>query len=477
LAIDYSLFMVSRYREEAAESGFGVEALQRTLASAGRTILFSALTVSAALASLTVFPQLFLRSMGLAGALVALVAAVLALVVLPTVLALLGRRVNAGAPKRLRRAADREARVMESGFWYRLSQLVAARPKTIAVLSGALLIAAGAPFASIKFLPADAATLPTQASAYRVNDALQRDFARGRISPIEVVAGTPAGNPALESLIERISHLPGVASVSAPQPAGSDFSLVDVASASATYGSASRRLVASIRDLKAPFYVGVAGDTAGFVDLEHSLSRHLPIVLALIVLATIVALFAMTGSVVLAVKAVVMNALSLSAVFGILVLIFQRGHLEGLLSYRGTGALDSTQPILLFAMGFGLATDYAVFLLARIKEVHDRGLRSSQAVAVGLERTGRIVTAAALLFSVAIGAFVTSKLVFIKELGLGVALAVLIDASLIRGLLVPSLMEILGDWNWWAPAALRRLWPSRELESIAVPEPLPRSAE
>jgi RND superfamily putative drug exporter len=212
-----------------------------------------------------------------------------------------------------------------------------------------------------------------------------------------------------------------------------------------------------VRSLRTPLYLGVAGDTAGFVDLEHSLGTHLPIVLALVIASTLVVLFLMTGSIVLGATATLMNALSLSAVFGILVLIFQHGSLQGLLSYRSTGALDSTQPILLFAIGFGLATDYGVFLLSRIKEAHDSGIPNDRAVALGLERTGRIVTAAALLFAVAVGAFVTSKLVFIKELGLGTALAVLIDASIIRGLLVPSLMKLFGDWNWWAPSALRRL--------------------
>jgi RND superfamily putative drug exporter len=202
--------------------------------------------------------------------------------------------------------------------------------------------------------------------------------------------------------------------------------------------------------------VGVAGETAAFVDLEHSLGAHLPLALLLVVASTLLVLFLMTRSLVLGVKAVLMNALSLSAVYGILVLIFQHGNLEGPLAFRGTGALDATQPILLFAISFGLATDYGVFLLSRIKEAHDGGVPNDRAVSIGLERTGRIVTAAALLFAVAVAAFATSKLVFIKELGVGTALAVLIDATVIRALLVPSLMAILGEWNWWAPRPLRR---------------------
>ena len=468
LAIDYSLFMVSRYREEAARSGFGVDALRRTLATSGRTILFSSLTVAAALASLMIFPQNFLFSMGLAGAVVALVAATLALVVLPATLAMLGPRVNALAPNWLQRAADRDARPAEAGFWYRLSRFVIARPGRIALLTATALIALGVPFASIKFLPADAGDLPASASAYRVDAALRSVFPPGRTAPLEVVVGAPAGSRQATTLAARIRSLPNVSAVAPAQPAGRTLSLIDVAPSTPTYDAGSRQLVHDVRSLRTPFYLGVAGDTAGYVDLEHSLGTHLPLVLALIVASTLVVLFLMTGSLVLGVKAVLMNALSLSAVFGILVLIFQHGNLQGLLSYRSTGALDATQPILLFAIAFGLATDYGVFLISRIKEAHDGGEPDNHAVAIGLERTGRIVTAAALLFSVAIGAFVTSDLVFIKELGLGIALAVLIDAFVIRGLLVPALMALLGKWNWWAPGPLRRIY---ERSSSAAPEP------
>ncbi|MBO9522107.1 MAG: MMPL family transporter [Nocardioidaceae bacterium] len=467
LAIDYSLFMVSRYREEAARTGFGVEALGRTLATSGRAIVFSSLTVGAALASLTVFPQRFLYSMGLAGAIVALVAAVLALVVLPALLAVLGPRVNALAPAWLQRAADRDARPAESGFWYRLSRFVVARPGRIALASAVALVALGAPFASIRFLPADAGVLPSSASAHQVDTALRTEFPPGRTSPLHVVIGAPAGSPEVASLVSRLRSVPNVAAVAPARPAGPALSLVDVAPARSTYGAASRQLVHDVRDLEAPVSVEVAGDTAHWVDLRHSLGTHLPWVLLLVVASTILALFLMTGSLVLGIKAVLMNALSLSAVFGVLVLVFQDGRLEGLLSYRSTGALDATQPILLFAMAFGLATDYAVFLLSRIKEAYDGGATNETAVALGLERTGRIVTAAALLFAVAIGAFATSQIAFIKELGLGTALAVLIDASVVRGLLVPSLMQLLGRWNWWAPGILRRVRGSR----LLVPEP------
>jgi RND superfamily putative drug exporter len=255
----------------------------------------------------------------------------------------------------------------------------------------------------------------------------------------------------------QIRELSDVSAVAPAQPAGPTNSLLAVAPAQAPLTGATKQLVRDIRAINAPVYVGVAGQTAAYLDLEHSLGAHLPAVLAVIVGATLIILFLFTGSVVLPVKAVLMNFLNLSAVLGILVLIFQDGNLQGLLSFTSQRALDATQPIFLAAVAFGLATDYGVFLLSRIKEARDHGASDSEAIAVGLERTGRIITAAAVLFAVAIGAFAASKLVFIKELGVGTALAVLIDASIIRALLVPSLMALLGAWNWWAPKPLRRL--------------------
>jgi uncharacterized membrane protein YdfJ with MMPL/SSD domain len=479
LAIDYSLFMVSRYREEAVMSGFGLQTLRRTLETAGRTILFSSLTVAAAVASLAIFPQRFLYSMGIAGALVALVAATLALVVLPALLTVLGPRVNALAPRWLQRAADRDARPAQSGAWHRLSRYVMRRPGRVAVLSAAFLIALGIPFTGIKFVSVTASVLPHSASARQVDDTLTRDFPPNRTSPVEVVVGAPAKSPQVRAVAAQITRLPDVSAVSSAQPAGPNNSLLAVASVQRASSGATKQLVRDIRAIQAPVYIGVAGQTAAFLDLEHSLGAHLPAVLAVIVAATLIVLFLFTGSVVLPLKAVLMSMLSLSAVLGILVLIFQDGRLQGLLSYTSQGALDATQPIFLAAVAFGLATDYGVFLLSRIKEARDSGVSDPDAVAVGLERAGRIVTAAALLFAVAIGAFATSKLVFIKELGLGAALAVLIDASIVRALLVPSLMGLPGSWNWWAPRPLRR-WHNRiglrESRPRAIPTPDPSRA-
>ena len=455
LAIDYSLFIVSRYREELAKVGPGAEAIRRTLATAGRTVLFSSLTVAAALGSLLLFPQRFLYSMGIGGMMVAVLAGAVALLVLPAVLALLGPRVNALAPRRLQRAAEAEARPAQSGAWYQLSRAIMRRPGTIAVTSAAVLIAMGIPFLGIKLTAVDASVLPESSSARQVDFALKRDFDVRRTTPITLVARTEPG-PALDRYLDRVREVPGVLELSPPRRAG-DLTLVDAVPRNAALSDDSQEAVRDVRGLDPPFEVMSRGETATLVDLKESLVDHLPAALAVLMGTTIIVLFLMTGSLVLPIKALLMNLLTMSATFGLLVLIFQDGRLEGLLDYTSQGALEATQPIFLFAVAFGLSTDYAVFLLARIKEARDAGASNDEAVAVGLERTGRIVTAAALLFSIAVGAFATSELIFIKELGIGTALAVLIDATIIRALLVPSLMKLLGDWNWWAPRPLARL--------------------
>jgi uncharacterized membrane protein YdfJ with MMPL/SSD domain len=458
LAIDYSLFVVSRYREEIARTGPGMDAMRRTMNTAGRTVLFSSLTVAAALASLMVFPQRFLYSMGLGGALVALLAATIALTVLPAVLALLGNRVNSLSPAFLQRRAEREATETESGFWYRLSRFVMRRPIPIATATAVFLIVLGIPFYSLKFTSVDAQVLPDSASARQVDNVMRAEFPPFRDTPVLAVVEN-ASDVSLKVVGREIAGVQGITAVQPPIHLPNGDAVIQAYQGSSYISDESRNAIKDIRALPEPdgSTVLVGGAAAHFIDLQSSLESHAPIALAIVIVATLIVLFLMTGSVILPVKQLVMNALNLSATFGILVFIFQDGRLEGLLDYRGQGALEQTMPILLFAVVFGLSTDYGVFLLSRIKEAHDSGIKSSEAVAVGLERTGRIVTAAALLFAIAIGAFATSQIIFIKENGVGTALAVLIDASLIRALLVPSLMELLGDWNWWAPRPLRRL--------------------
>lgn len=470
LAIDYSLFMVSRYREEMARGAEPSVAIERTYRTAGRTVLFASLTIAAAMASLTVFPINFLWSMGVGGIIVALTACVVALTILPAVLRLLGRRVNSLAPKRWQSALGNPSETR--GFWYRMSWFVMRRPVAVAAVSTVVLIGLGLPFLGIRFNSVDQSALPTSLAARQVDEALHRDFGVPSGAGITVVVEAPASDAAqVQAFAGSLKSVANVADVSTPQQVADGTWTIDIRTPGGNFDPATQTLVRDVRAEPAPFTVLVDGQAAQFVDLQTSLASHLPMAIAIVALATLVLLFLMTGSIVLPVKAVLMNLLTLSAAFGVLVLIFQDGRLEGLLRYTSQGALESTQPVLLFAIVFGLSTDYGVLLLTRIKEAHDAGMSNSEAVAAGLQRTGRIITAAALLFCVAIGAFATSQIIFIKELGIGIAAGVLVDATVVRALLVPSLMALLGRWNWWAPRPLRWLYLRAGVRE-ASPEPV-----
>ncbi|MFM8519373.1 MAG: MMPL family transporter [Solirubrobacterales bacterium] len=458
LAIDYSLFIISRYREEIAESGPGLAAMSRTLGSAGRTVLFSAITVAASLAALLIFPQRFLYSMGLGGLIVALLSLVVALVVLPAVLTLLGERVNALSPKFLRRReandSDREFR----GFWYRLSRFVMSRPLPVATIAVLVLLIIATPALRMSFAPVDSDVLPPEASARVVSDVVDAQFPGGDLERIQVAVEAPTREEARQ-VGESIVKVRQVTEVSPPEKVAPRLYLVE---ATSTTGYMDSQTIDGVEGIRGIEFGGgtvaeVTGNTALYLDFGDSLASRVPVVAAIVIGATLIILFLMTGSVILPIKSLLMNILTLGAVFGILVFIFQDGNLSGLLDFESIGGLDLSTPILIFAITFGLSTDYAVFLLSRIKEAYDGGLPNDEAVAVGLQRTGRIVTAAALLFAIAIGAFATSQIVFIKAFGVGTALAVLIDATIIRALLVPALMEMLGEWNWWAPDWMKRL--------------------
>jgi uncharacterized membrane protein YdfJ with MMPL/SSD domain len=446
LAIDWSLLVVSRYREELAAGGGS--AIRRTVATAGRTVVFSALTVAAAMASLLVFPQRFLFSMGVGGVLVALLGGAVSLIVLPAVLALLGTRVNALAPRRWQHAATGR------GAWYLFSRFVMRRAGLIAAGSAALLIVFGLPFLRVHFTAADARVLPRTASARQVYEQLRSDFRRTTTPFYVVLRGRNSDVP---RFVQRVNALPGVENLRPPRRLAPGLWKLDVFTGPDYLAGNSQELVSRIRSLPTPLVVQVGGGAAAFVDEKSSLAAHLPLAIALVVVTTLLVLFLMTGSIVLPLKALIMNALTVSAAFGFLVFVFQDGRLRWLLQYPSAIGIDFTQPILLFAVAFALSTDYGVFLLARIKEARDAGEPNVEAVALGLERTGRIVTAAALLFCTAVWTFATSRIVFVKQLGVGIGIAVLVDATIVRALLVPSLMRLLGDWNWWAPRRLRKL--------------------
>ena len=318
----------------------------------------------------------------------------------------------------------------------------------------------------MRFTGVDASVLPPDQSARQVDDALRAGFDRDAASPILVAVTAPAADgAAVQAYRDELAAVAGeAATVSAPQPLGETWR-IDVEPATPSLDGATKELVRDVRALDAPFPVAVGGSTAAFLDGQDSLRDRVPLALAVLVGTTVVLLFLMTGSIVLPIKAVLMNALTICATFGLLVLVFQDGRLTGLLDYEPQGALESTQPILLFAIVFALSTDYGTFLLGRIGEARAAGVPDREAIAVGLARTGRVVTAAALLMMTAIGAFATSEIVFIKLIGVGAALAVLIDATIVRALLVPALMGLLGRANWYAPrwlqAVHRRVGPAR----------------
>jgi trehalose monomycolate/heme transporter len=452
LAIDYALFIVTRYREELDRADSEREALARTMATAGRTVAFSGITVAIALGGLLFFPQMFLRSMGLGGMAVVLVDMLAALTVLPALLALLGRRVDAlRIGGRRRRAADRTG-----GAWARLAASVMRRPVAYAAGSVLVLLVLGAPFLGIRFGGIDERALPPGAEARTVATALDRDFAHGGPAPIEVVVTGDVARPALDAYVGRLRAVPGVAGADVAG-AGPGATRVAVRTPADPQSHEARDLVGRIRALPAPGPVYVGGQTAQLSDLLSSLGHVLPWTALFVGAVTFGLLFAALGSVVLPLKALVMNVLSLSAAFGVMVWGFQDGHLAGLLHFTSTGTVEASQPVLILAVAFGLSMDYELFLLSRIREEWDATGDNTAAVATGLQHTGAIITNAALLLAVVIGAFTTSGIMFIKLIGVGLLTAVLLDATLVRALLVPATIRLLGRANWWLPSPLRRL--------------------
>lgn len=456
LAIDYSLLIVSRFREELALDPRVPEALRRTMATAGRTVLFSASTVMVASASLLVLPQRFFYSMGLGCVLVALLICLSALTVLPALLAMLGPRVNALAPSRLQRSADAASRPMLTGRWYRFALLVMRRPLPIAVCAAAALLALGAPVLSLKLASPDVSVLPNSTSARQVSNALRSDF---KVNPERTLMVVAAGatDHQLAHYRRTLAHLPGVTSATSFEHLKRHTAVTYLTTSTEAASSRSQQLVRRVRSMRVSFQTRVGGPAAAFLDLKGSIASHLPWLLLVVAFTTCLSIFLLTGSVVLPPKTLLMNALTVTAALGIVVLIFQHGDLQGLFQYQAPGAIEIVAPVLLIAIIFGLSTDYGVFLIDRIRETREAGYDNEQAIALGLERTGRITTTAALLLCVAIGSLVTSRVVNARELALGVAVAVLIDATVVRTLLVPALMRLLGELNWWAPAPLRRL--------------------
>ncbi len=460
LGIDYSLFILSRYREELARGLDTHAAIRRTLQTAGRTVLFGSLTVAGALASLLVFPLRFLYSMGIGGALVTLSAGAVSLIVLPAVLVALGPRINSLAPARLQRNAAQAARPAERGGWYRLARAVMRRPGAVALGTAVMLIVIALPALRLQLAPADAHVLPTSAQPRQVAEAITHDFAVDGSQTVTLVVRAPQTGAATVAALAHRAQVAAGAQASltgAPRYLGRDAWEIEMLPRGADGSLANQRLIEHLHALASPPTLLVGGATAWFVDQKSAISANTPLALLILALVTGGFLFLMTGSLVLPLVALLMNLLTVAVGAGLLVLIFQDGHLASLAGFSPIGGLEESNLVLLFVVAFALSTDYGVFLFGRIKEAHDGGMTTRDAVAYGVERTGRLITAAALLFCVAVGAFVTSHIFFVKQFGLGTALAVAIDATFVRALLVPALMGRLGESTWWAPRPLRRL--------------------
>jgi putative drug exporter of the RND superfamily len=476
LAIDYSLFIVSRYREEMRNGMEPHDAVVESVRTAGRTVVFSGLTVGVSLAALMVFPLIFLRSFAYAGIAVVTIAVAGAVVTLPAMLAVLGRRVDALSFHRRRTEGE------GSGFWHRLATAVMRRPIVVSVIVVGFLLVLGLPFFGINFGIPDDRVLPEEATSRQVQDDIRDNFDSQEAGAVSVVAADAGSATAIKkdissyaselSSIEGVSRVdaltgsfqqglkvigPSEASARFEGPDGTWFSVVPSVEPISAEGET---LVKEIRAAPAPFDVAVSGRSAQLVDSKEAIFSKIPLAAGMIAVVTFVVLFLMFGSILVPIKALVLNMLSLSATFGAIVWVFQEGNLSGFLDFTPTNFIEVATPILMFCIAFGLSMDYEVFLLSRIKEEYDRTGDNAHSVATGLEKTGRIVTAAAALLAAVFIAFATSDIMFIKLFGIGLSLAILMDATLIRALLVPAFMKLAGRANWWAPPVLRR-WHER----------------
>jgi RND superfamily putative drug exporter len=469
LAIDYGLFMVSRYREELAGGHDPHAAVVRTVATAGRTVAGSALTVAAALAALLVFPLMFLRSFAYAGIVIAVLAGFAALVVLPAALALLGTRIDA-LPVRRRAIAS-----TDQGFWRRSAVIVMRRPWPFLLAGVAILAFLGSPVTHLRLGYSDYRVLPPSNAERVVNDNIAATFGAGVTNVITVVAPSasvsgPAGRATLTSYAEKLSQLPGAGEVATatgvfvggerkPTPAayvaqfnGRTGAWLSIVPSIPPLAEAGKQLVRDVRAVPAPYPVLVGGLPAQLLDSTTIINHRLPVALGLILVVMLAVLMVLFRSVVLPLKALVLNILSLAATFGAMVWVFQDGHFASTLDFTPTGNLLASMPVLMFCVAFGLSMDYEVFLVTRIREERDRGSSTNDAIAIGLQRSGRIVTAAALLMSVVFIGLLWSGISFIKMFGLGLSLAVISDAFIVRGFIVPAFMSLAGEANWWLPS-------------------------
>ena len=451
LGIDYALLIVNRFREEMARGLDNETAIVNTLRSAGKTVFYSGLTVVLTLISLTFFPQNFLKSMGYAGAAVVALAVIGALIPLPALLAILGTKINKGV---VRRSGIVQK---EDGRWAQIARFVMRRPVSVVAASLAILAILIAPITNIKFSQIDSDVLPKSDRAYQASQFIANEFPGQESNPIEIVF--PEGAQQSEQIATytaALKQISGVVRVGEIQIVGNAARLVAIHSMKPRTPEG-EELIHKIRELPAPEGTLVGGIAADYADTQGAISSTMPKVLGWIMITVLLLLFAFTGSLLLPIKAVILNFTSLAATMGVLTWIFIDGNFKELLGdFIVNGTLDTNTMVLVSIVAFGLSMDYEVFLLSRIKEEHDAGKSNIDAVALGLQKSARIITAAAFILAVVFAAFILSGVTSIKMMGFGVAFAILLDATLIRAFLVPALMRLFGDWNWWAPRALKR---------------------
>ena len=451
LGIDYALLMVNRFREELARGVRKDKAIENTMRTAGKTVFYSGLTVVVTLLSLTFFPLNFLKSMGYAGASVVSLAVLGALIPLPAIMSLLGKNINKG---RIRKNAFAN---IEKGRWSKFARFVMKKPVTILALTSAILIVFISQITNVKFGQVDTDVLPKSDRAYISSEFIAQEFPGEEGSPIEFVF--PNGSDKLSEInqyLNLVGQTKEITRVGEPQVSG-DFVKAEVIQSIKPRTPEGEKLIQTLRDLPAPVEVLIGGQAADYADTQAAIKDNLILVIAWIMITIFVLLFAFTGSILLPIKAVLLNFVSLAATIGALTWVFIDGNLKSLLGdFNVNGTIDTNMLVLVSVVAFGLSMDYEVFLLSRIKEEHDAGKSNVDAVALGLQKSARIITAAALILAIVFAAFLTSGVTSIKLLGFGVAFAILIDATLIRALLVPALMRLFGEYNWWAPKALKR---------------------
>ena len=451
LGIDYALLIVNRFREELHLGRSREDAIVNTMKSAGKTVFYSGLTVVLTLISLTFFPMNFLRSMGYAGAIVVALAVVGALIPLPALLMMLGEKVNKGVVRK------QAITPKEEGGWAKLSRFVMRRPIPVVAFSLLVLGLMIAPITNVKFSQVDSRVLPASDPAYQATAFIQEKFPGQEGNPIEIIFPDGAKNlDAINSYASAIAQTPNIVRVGTPEVKGEVVRLVAIHSMAPRTPEA-QELIDQIREIKSPIEVLVGGIAADYADTQEGIAQTLPWVLLWISITVLILLFLFTGSVLLPIKAIILNFASLTATIGVLTYIFIDGNLTFLVGdFIQTGSLDTSTLVLIAIVAFGLSMDYEVFLLSRIKEEHDAGRNNIESVSLGLQKSARIITAAAFILAIVFAAFIISGVTSIKSMGFGIAFAILLDATLIRALLVPALMRLFGDWNWWAPKALRR---------------------